>query len=147
MILCYVCSRLVGMQIVRDIRWFLLVLAIAIFMFADVIHIITVHAYDGEYCKSNSAPKEFCSRGVAAVYLKLYSVMVGDVSLDDFEYSSGIEFLFILFTFFGVIVLLNILIAVVGDSYKKSVLNARYLFGRQVSRHTCGYLLCRHVIL
>lgn len=100
-------------------------------MFADVIHIITVHAKGGEYCEGDGeAPEEFCNPAVAQVYLKLWAVLVGDVNLEDFAYSSGIEFLFVLFTFFGIIVLLNILIAVVSDSYKKSVMNARYLFGR-----------------
>lgn len=117
-------------QIVKDIRWFLLVLAIAIFMFADVIHIITVHADNGAYCTSGDAPEDFCQSSVAPVYLKLYAVMVGDVNLEDFSYSRGIDFLFVLFTLMGIIILLNILIAVVGDSYKRSVLNARYLFGR-----------------
>jgi len=58
----------------------------AIFMFADVIHIITVHAQDGEYCATNAAPEEFCEPGVGRVYLKLYAVLVGDVNLEDFEY-------------------------------------------------------------
>lgn len=115
----------------KDIRWFLLVLAIAIFCFADVIHIITVHAEDGAYCDSSgTAPDEFCSASVLPVYLKLYAVIVGDVNLEDFSYASGIEFLFVLFTLMGIIILLNVLIAVVADSYKKSVFNARYLFGR-----------------
>jgi hypothetical protein len=55
---------------------------------------------------------------------------MGDVDLEEFAYSSGIEFLFVVFTFMGIIVLLNVLIAIVGDSYKKSVMNAQYLFGR-----------------
>lgn len=101
-------------------------------MFADVLHIITVHTNDGEYCNSGAAPDDFCSTSVAPVYLKLYAVIVGDVNLEDFGYSPGIQFLFALFTLFGIIILLNVLIAVVGDSYKKSVLNARYLFGRYV---------------
>lgn len=97
-------------EIIRDIRWFLVVLAIAIFMFADMIHIITVHAYDGEWCEDGDAPRSFCNTSVAQVYLKLYAVLVGDVNLEDFAYSSGIEFLFVVFTFMGIIVLLNVLI-------------------------------------
>ena len=97
-------------DIVRDIRWFLLVFAIAIFMFADMIHIITVHAQDGNFCKDDEAPSAFCNDGVAQVYLKLYAVLVGDVNLEEFAYSSGIEFLFVVFTFMGIIVLLNVLI-------------------------------------
>jgi hypothetical protein len=102
-------------DIVRDIRWFLLVFAIAIFMFADMIHIITIHAQDGNFCKDGEAPSAFCN-DVAQVYLKLYAVLMGDVDLEEFAYSSGIEFLFVVFTFMGIIVLLNVLIGKSKDS-------------------------------
>jgi hypothetical protein len=119
-------------QIVKDIRWFLVVLTLAIFMFADVIQILTRQSFE-DYCGgSEPPPEEFCNDELAPIFLKLFAVLVGDMDLNEFKYSSGAQILFLLFSVLGIIILLNVLIAVVSDSYQKSVEHATLLFGRCV---------------
>lgn len=70
-------------------------------------------------------PKEF--------YLLVYSVLLGE--LDD-QIVGGIGdkvfalMMFFVFTFIMAIVMLNILIAVISDSYEKTMINSTKLFGR-----------------
>lgn len=98
-------------------------------MFGDMIHIITTRS-DDNYCVDDIPPSQFCSSIISLSYLKMYSVVVGDISLDDFSYNAGIVFLFVVFTLLCVIVLLTVLIAIVSESYEKSVMRAKFLFGR-----------------
>jgi hypothetical protein len=99
-------------------------------MFGDMIHIITTMS-DDNYCVDDIPPRQFCSPSIISLsYLKMYSVIVGDIALDDFSYNPGVVFLFVLFTLFCVIVLLTVLIAIVSESYEKSVMRAKFLFGR-----------------
>eukprot|EP00565_Helicotheca_tamesis_P002190 CAMPEP_0185734830 /NCGR_PEP_ID=MMETSP1171-20130828/23573_1 /TAXON_ID=374046 /ORGANISM="Helicotheca tamensis, Strain CCMP826" /LENGTH=330 /DNA_ID=CAMNT_0028404933 /DNA_START=340 /DNA_END=1332 /DNA_ORIENTATION=+ len=77
-----------------------------------------------------SARDDFCSPHPLQSYVRIYSVVVGDVSLDDFQQTTLVTALFVGFTFFGIIVLLNILIAIVQDSYSKSIMRSYGLFGR-----------------
>ena len=100
-----------GFQITRDVKWFLVVLGIVTLMFADIVHIVTLGT--PSFCES--APEEFCTSGLSQSFLKLYSLIVGDVSLDDFSYRSGIKFLFVLSTFFLIIIFLNIVRGKLGD--------------------------------
>jgi len=117
---------------VKDIKWFLVVLTLAIFMFGDVIQIITRQSLE-DYCTGDEVPPpEFCSTELAPISLKLFAVLVGDMDLNEFKYSSGIQILFLLFALLGIIILLNVLIAVVSDSYQKSVEHSMQLFGRYV---------------
>ena len=44
--------------------------------------------------------------------------------------TSGTTVLFIIFTVFGVVILLNVLIAVISDSYEKATMSGNLLFGR-----------------
>lgn len=121
-------------QILKDIRWFLVVLSVNIIMFADMLHISTTRTNNGLACKANEtsdvAPEEFCGDNLIEPYFKLYSVVVGDVNYDDFNYSTGSKLLFILFTFVCVIILLNVLIAIVSNSHKRSSKKSWKLFGR-----------------
>jgi len=66
--------------------------------------------------------------------LKVYSVLLGDFGLfdreEDFSNGGFALLLFIVFTFLIAIVLLNVLIAIIGDSYERILLRSRQLFGR-----------------
>jgi hypothetical protein len=99
-------------------------------MFGDVIQIITRGSVDQDYCAQGQAPAEFCTNQLAPMFLKLFAVLVGDMDLSEFKYSSAIQVLFLIFALLGVIILLNVLIAVVSDSYQKAVENSTELFGR-----------------
>lgn len=59
-----------------------------------------------------------------------YGVLLGDFELQDFKSNNTVLIIFLFFTMLGVIVLLNILIAVVSDSYEKATVGANSLFGR-----------------
>lgn len=105
-------------------------------MFADMIHIITSNSDEGIYCdidfdaEQTGTREDFCSRNLLHSYLRMYAVLVGDFEVDDYRTTPFIAVLFILFTLLGVIILLNVLIAIVGDSYEKSRVRSAYLFGR-----------------
>jgi hypothetical protein len=113
-------------QITRDILWFLVILIAAVVCFAQIFFTLlypefcaTVQEYD-ERCN----PKEY--------YLKVYSILLGDWGLferDDFTTAFSVT-LFVLFSFMVVVVLLNVLIAIVSDSYEKCLLRSKNLFGR-----------------
>ena len=65
-------------------------------------------------------------------YLKVYSILLGDWGLfDRDEFNSAFSVtLFVLFSFMVVVILLNVLIAIVSDSYEKCLLRSKNLFGR-----------------
>lgn len=73
---------------------------------------------------------EFCSDRLIAINVVMYAVLAGDVALDYFQSSSAMIAVFIFFTFFCIIILLNILIAIIISSYEKSRQRANELFGR-----------------
>ena len=57
-------------------------------------------------------------------------MLIGDYEISDLQDTTGVTILFIIFTGIGVIILLNVLIAVVSDSYEKATINSAKLFGR-----------------
>lgn len=64
-------------------------------------------------------------------YLKIYFVLLGQDWLFDREDFRLLPLLvFIGFSFLIAIVLLNVLIAIIGDSYERCLLRSRHLFGR-----------------
>lgn len=123
-------------EIMKAMRWFLLVVFITIVMFADMVEIIS-KATPG-VCPTGAeqdsrrldAQEDFCSPSAFDSYLRIYAIFVGDVSLDDYQTTTSITILFVLFTMFGVIALLNVLIAIVTDTYFQSKTRSRGLFGR-----------------
>lgn len=61
--------------------------------------------------------------------LKTYSILLGEFDLDRFD-SPFTSTLFLIFTFAVVVIVLNFLIAIVGDSYDKSMTKIETHFGR-----------------
>lgn len=57
-------------------------------------------------------------------------MLLGDYELSDLKDTTGVTVLFIIFISVGVVILLNVLIAVVSDSYEKATLSSTLLFGR-----------------
>jgi len=74
-------------------------------------------------------PKPFC-HGIRQSYIGVYRVFIGDFSKEDFGETWLSTTLYILITFFGIIILLNVLIALVMESYEKSKVGADQLFGK-----------------
>jgi hypothetical protein len=90
---------------------------------------------NGAYCIANEdnlggPALDFCSPNLGDSYLRVYALLLGDFDLDDYKESSGITVLFIIFTLLGVVILLNVLIAVISDSYEKATISSLLLFGR-----------------
>jgi hypothetical protein len=90
---------------------------------------------NGAYCITNEdnlggPALDFCSSNLGDSYLRVYALLLGDFDLDDYKESSGITVLFIIFTLLGVVILLNVLIAVISDSYEKATISSLLLFGR-----------------
>jgi len=125
------------MQILRDLRYFAVVFAVIIFMFGDMMHIAVSTKDDGQYCidgqeqDSLSGPtQDFCSDHPIDSYLRVYALLLGDFQLDDWRDTSGLTVLCVMFTLIGVVILLNVLIAVISDSYEKAKIQSVLLFGR-----------------
>lgn len=57
-------------------------------------------------------------------------VLIGDFELNDYREGGAVAIVFLTFTLVGVIILLNVLIAVVSDSYEKATAGAKSLFGK-----------------
>ena len=64
----------------------------------------------------------------------MYSVLLGDWGLfdraEDFERNKIALVVFVLFSFFIVIVMMNVVIAIIGESYNRCLEQSRHLFGR-----------------
>jgi lipopolysaccharide export LptBFGC system permease protein LptF len=109
---------------------FLVVLALALFMFGDIIQINTTLSKE-DYCNSDAKiPSELCYDALGPIFLKLFALIAGDMSFDEFRHNTAIELILALLVLLGVIVLLNVLIAVISDSYQKPFKNSSQLFGR-----------------
>ena len=57
-------------------------------------------------------------------------LLIGDININDYRGSTTTTLVFLLFTILGVIILLNVLIAIISDSYEKSKVDANELFGK-----------------
>jgi len=127
-------------KIMKDIKWFTLLLIIALLMFAEIVH--GIYIISPELCDDSSTNSEtkFCNANVLHSYFRIYSMAVGDIELENFTQTPLISVAYIVFTFFIIIVLLTILIAIVSDSYSKSVLKSDGLFGRARVEYVAKHL-------
>ena len=122
-------------QILRDLRYFMIVMAVIVFMFGDMMHIAVSTKDDGQYCIVNAGDlsdpeQDFCDVSGYDMYLRVYSLLLGDFELSDYKNTDGLTSLFVIFTLIGVVILLNVLIAVISDSYERAKIESVNLFGR-----------------
>jgi hypothetical protein len=90
---------------------------------------------NGDFCKENSEDMDgtvadFCSDNSMDAYLRVYELLLGGFELDNYKETPGMTVIFFLFTVAGVLILLNILIAVVDDSYERAKISGSRIFGR-----------------
>ena len=113
---------------------------------------------DGEFCLQDGLEGptlDFCSPDLYTSYLRVYvsgaktycipvelsleflihfiliqSMLIGDYELSDLQDTTGVTVLYVIFTSVGVVILLNVLIAVVSDSYERATISSTMLFGR-----------------
>ncbi|KAL7568628.1 hypothetical protein ACA910_022727 [Epithemia clementina (nom. ined.)] len=122
-------------QILYDIRLVMIVLIVCVIMFGDMFYIAVSTKNNGQFCAANDeagesdAVDDFCTSSWDS-YLRTYSILLGEFELNDMMATTGTTILFIIFTVFGVVVLLNVLIAVIFDSYGKATMIGHLLFGR-----------------
>lgn len=85
---------------------------------------------------------DFCSPD--HLYLiRMYSVLVGDVDLEYFETSNAMLAVFVFFSLFSIIILLNILIAIIIDTYERSKQRSREIF-YMARINYAAHLVARH---
>jgi hypothetical protein len=118
-------------EVLKDIKWFLFFLFAVTFMFSDAARAVVSARGD---CDTEDGADfitdEFCSDDFLAINTRMYAVLVGDVSLDYFQSSDAMVVVFVFFSFFCIIVLLNILVAVIIDSFNGSKERSREIFER-----------------
>jgi len=108
----------------------LLILAVVTFAFGDMFY--TIIKRDFTICPPDENPDDdgnpYCQHGLS--YLDMFTQILGQFGYGTFLGHPLLVILFIIMTIFGAVIFLNILIAVVSDSYGKSCDNAARLFGR-----------------
>jgi hypothetical protein len=62
----------------------------------------------------------------------VYSLILGDFELSQYQLSDGVTFLFVTLTLLGTIIMLNVLIAVVTNSYEGSIGTSVIIFRKYV---------------
>mmetsp|Transcript_23241 Transcript_23241/g.34307 ORF Transcript_23241/g.34307 Transcript_23241/m.34307 type:complete len:905 (+) Transcript_23241:675-3389(+) len=117
-------------QICKDIIWFLIIIGSLVVCFSQMFYTILLPSSCAVNDKDAMDDPQ-CSQ--AEYYLRVYTIL-GDLGFDRFEREEFDTFfsifLFVLFSFMVVVILLNVLIAIVSDSYEKCLVRSHYLFGR-----------------
>jgi hypothetical protein len=123
-------------EMIKDIWQFILVLLVMVIAFGDMFFAIYgAYREDERVCAGvdeldSRSPSPFCDPLRYHSYLAVYGLLVGDTSMENFDANGTTLTLFVLVTFLGIIVLLNMLIALVSESYGESLKRSRSLFGR-----------------
>ena len=138
-------------EMIRDIGQMLFVLLVVVLGFGDMFH-TTYIPYRGNpmVCPNfnetseeilaakveNRLESPFCTGKRRQSYLGVYRMIVGDINYNDFNANTFTSILFVLVTFITIIFLLNMLIAIIVESYEKSQKRSKGLFGRtRVASH------------
>mmetsp|Transcript_28062 Transcript_28062/g.67605 ORF Transcript_28062/g.67605 Transcript_28062/m.67605 type:complete len:554 (+) Transcript_28062:139-1800(+) len=119
-------------EVIKEVKWFLLFLFGITLMFSDAARTIVVARGDCQYNIGGDqyVADEFCSDNLLDVIIRMYSVLVGDVDLEYFKSSDTMVAVFVFFSFFSITILLNILIAIIIDSYEGTKQRSREIFYR-----------------
>ena len=118
-----------------DSAAFLLVLLIALVGFGEALYFLMApggapmgFAYDAGSAGDDGAPDDPYA-SPQGMMMKMYAILLGE--FDEAQYVNDWAFvMFVVFTLVGVIILLNLLIAVVSDSYENAQARSRVLFVR-----------------
>lgn len=125
---------LATVQITKDLAWFLLILFAVVASFSQMFYTLLLPPECAD-AASTTPTTNFETPTVckpSEYYLSVYSILLGDYGQFDREdfHTPFSVFLIVLFSFMVVIVLLNVLIAIVSDSYEKCLIRSQFLFGR-----------------
>ena len=130
-------------QIAADIRSFLIVLFLVISAFASMFYLVNMEevsepfyrSAEGRLPRQGTADSDEGELDAGALpfdsptetFLTMYRMMLGDFDRDWFDTPTATIF-FLSYTFLVMVMMLNILIAVVSDSYDYAVIRAQRLF-------------------
>ncbi|KAI2492096.1 hypothetical protein MHU86_22463 [Fragilaria crotonensis] len=131
-------------RIVLDIRSFIVVLVVVIMMFGDIMVIMFTTTNDEQtgqpLCPGDSdAQSDFCSGQLVDSYLRMYGVLLGDFEVNDYLGNTSTTAVFLAFTVLGVIILLNVLIAIPGQNPLASL----HEDGSILDPHRCATIVSR----
>lgn len=102
-------------------------MVVIIFAFSQMFY-TTLSCEEG-FCRAGYGQSESPYNHFSDSLLVTYSILLGDFDLSQYD-SPFTTLLFVLYTFAIVIVVLNFLIAIVGDSFDKSMIKIESHFGR-----------------
>jgi len=127
-------------QILLDIRYFLLCMVVVTFMFADMFRVVYISS-ENIQCDADdidNVTKDYCSNSINS-YLRTYTILLGEVQVDQINNSTTLTVLWFLLTLFGVVIMLNVLIAVISESYEKSQESSASLFRSARAEFIAGH--------
>jgi ABC-type multidrug transport system fused ATPase/permease subunit len=127
-------------KILSDIKHFLVVLVVILFTFGDMLHLIFLKSPDID-CDDPDASDpaiDFCSTSNRDSYMRMYALLLGDFEFNDYRQAPTVVIVWALFTIFGVIIMLNVLIAVICDSYSTSQGESARLFRQARAEYVSG---------
>lgn len=119
--------------IIKESFWLLIILFTLCLIFSDITYILLSSNMNNLCAGVDESQKDsigdLCSIKNSRRFLRAYASLVGDLSIDDYRGHWALSTLWVLFTFIGVIVLLNVLIGVVNNVYSSSSLLQDSLIG------------------
>mmetsp|Transcript_13004 Transcript_13004/g.19222 ORF Transcript_13004/g.19222 Transcript_13004/m.19222 type:complete len:867 (-) Transcript_13004:575-3175(-) len=134
-------------QVLKDVLILVLILFVVTIAFGDMIY--TIAKRHPKICPPDQDPDEdanpFCDLGSG--YLNVFTQILGQFNYPNlFVNHPFLISLFITMVIFGAVIFLNILIAVVSDSYSKSCEKSARLFGRARLRIVSKIDALQHII-
>uniref|UniRef100_A0A7S1BKL7 Ion transport domain-containing protein n=1 Tax=Corethron hystrix TaxID=216773 RepID=A0A7S1BKL7_9STRA len=117
---------LATLEIIKDISWFMLIFLVVIVMFSQMFYTMLGNPNE-EQCQQKTNP--FCERSFIQNFYTTYHITLGEFD-HGLYYNETSQFFFFAFTIFAAIILLNVLIAIVSDSYDRARIDSEKLFGR-----------------
>jgi len=107
--------------------WFLVVLFMFICLFSDMMHMLIFSEFKErcglvDFDTQHDTFSDYCSDSLFRSITRSFATLAGDVGLNDYAEldSYRVIILWMMYILFGVIILLNVLIAVVTESYDRS---------------------------
>jgi len=121
-------------KIFKTLSMFLIVLFPFCFMFADMFHHIVL-SIDGlcanlDPSQNTNFYDDYCSHNFFRGFIRVYAIIVGDVELSDYRETPFMTALWFVYSMLGIVMLLNVLIALVNGAYEKSIVKQRDLLGQ-----------------
>ena len=126
-------------QVFADLKSFSIILIAFFVMFTQAFFILA-NSKD-----SVSDVEEFSS--IKNIFFMLFGMLLGEYYLEEFDHSWLLLALKIFFMFLMTIIMLNILIAVVSDSYENAITRARKIYLRALFQLTANHILLFEYIL